>query len=365
MPPFWVRRLYKKLIQCDPVEHVELHRDRLRVLYKTGFVRVYTYVETKRYLYESSIGKEQCEISYPISIQFEHTWTKKNKEEMQKHFFVSREALDQCSFMDKELIVHDLFMRVLKSGYIKRIITNEMVDEEIDRLDQIRNVFYNGVFDLYANCGMSAGAKFPAQDIVEKYYDLSDVSHTGDINRTLRKALETPKIIYVALNKLMKSRLDISMSSLYRTIYRMGYGPRWRNPALYRLFLNQIFTIKPGMVIADRYPHYGEKAIACALLEADYMPLKGKIPTGLSKRLGINVLPIGKNADILIWDNNFKQVDIEQAFKFRKLAKHMVLYVQNEQARHAKKIAKPDRIVKIKTQPVRIKTPLDYLFVYH
>ena len=248
---------------------------------------------------------------------------------------------------------------------MKRVITDEMVDIEVDRLDKIVNVFYNGVFDLYANCGMASGARFPAQDIVEKYYDLSSVSRTGDIARTLRKAFEVPKLIYVALSKLMKTNHDVCITSLYKIIYGMGYGPRWRNPALYRLLLAQMFDMKPGMIIADRHPHYGEKAITAALLEADYMPLKGGIPAPLSKRLGLNILPVGKNADILIWDNNFKQVDIQQALKFRKLAKSMVLYVQDDQTRQAKKIAKPDRIVKLKTQPIRDKTPMDYWFVYY
>jgi hypothetical protein len=368
-PPFWVRRLVSRLRECEPVEQVYLHHDRIKVHFKDGFHRSYLFKETdKRYLYERSITKHQCVLNWPVPIHFEHEWDpfdKEQEKELDKYFHVRRETLNGCTFMDKELLVHDLILKVQNQGYIKKYITDEMVDTEINRLNQITNVYHDGVFDLYALVGMQSGAPRPAQDIIDKYYDTSDIARGGDIRRTFKVAFSRTKVLFVAFQKLIKEgKRDVSISTLHRMLYSMRYGPIWHNPALYRIILTQMFDIGPNTIIADRHPNLGEKAIACSLMGCKYMPMSKKsIPKAMASRLGLDVLPVGK-ADILIWDNNFKYVDVKKALGFRKLAKQMLLFVREDHARETKMLAEPDRIIKIKTNPIRTNQQPDFLFIY-
>lgn len=364
---FWVRRLFSQLTQHPLIDRLRLRRNRISVKYVTGFKKNYVFGPLlRRHYYRTKITRAEGTITEPIQVGYQYQWRLLKRPDLEPYFLVKRERIKRSSYLEQELLVHDILSRLQKIRLIKCHYSPTDLQEDIDRIKSINHAFFNGVITLYPNCGLSAGKPRPGHAWVETYFDCDSIRRSPDDDRaTIEFAFTCDKLLYVAIQKVVKTtKWDVTISSIRKMLCRLGYGPVYRNPVTYKIIFKQL--LRPaGRIISDLRPHLGTKALAAAVLGAKYNPM-GEFPIEMANDLGLELADPGPHHDILLLDNNFERVDIDEAMKWRSKCREMLLFVKHDQMEEARLKYKPDRIVKIKTKLVtpRIFTP-DYLFHFY
>lgn len=362
--PYWTRHLTNVLLEADPVERTRLYNDRINVWYKTGFRRSYVYRDIARRRWSRPICREESKFQWPIDIQFQFAWDPLNqaqKNHLKNYFHVTRACINKLSYIEKEVLIQELLMRIDNSGYLMPHITEHDIDEDIKWMHRIEHVFYRGVYDIYAACGRK-GWK-PGQKLIEKYYPI-ETMHRGDDRRTLINAFQTNKIIFVALQHIVnKTKWDINISTIHNMLYRMRYGPRWFNPVVWKIILAQLFDID-NRTIVDLSPNINEKVITAGLLGCKYSSVGPDAPKAICDKLTVTQTEIQKPYDLAIFDNYIKPPELATLMQHIEESNELIAYVPRHMASEVQQAAKPSRIVKLKVTPLRVKQNPDYLFVY-
>lgn len=331
--------------------------------YTTGFRKNYVFGPLiRKHNYRTFIKRPEGTIKEQIKIGAQYQWRMLNQPELEPYFLVKRDRIKRSTFMEQELLVHELLLRLQKTRLIKAHYQPDELANDLDRINTIDNAYCStGVITLYPYSGMRGKLK-PGRAWVETYYDIDDMRRMEyDETSTIRRAFTIDKILYVALQKLIKTTpMDVTVNSIRYMMHRMGYGPKYYNPITYKIIFRQL--LKPtGRVISDPTPYLGVKALACAALGAHYNPM-AYFPSKLADDLDLRLVKPDQH-DILLLDNNFNRVDIDHAMASRNQCKEMLLYVEHDQMEMARRKYRPNRIIKIKTQVMlsRIFTP-NFLF---
>lgn len=359
---FWIRRLHNQLIHQPVVKHVRFWFNRITVYYTTGFRRTYIFAPIyNRHRYKSKINKENGRISEPIKIGYQYQWQMMNRPDLANYFLVRRERVERATEMEQEILIHELLLKIQSIRLLPCYYTQEDQLSDLNRIKEITRCYSNGIITLFPNCGL--GREKPGRVLIESHYDIDSLRrYEYRWRSTLNNASSQDRLLYVALQKLVKiTKWDITFANLRKMLHRLGYGPTYVNPVVYKTIFHQM--LKPaGRLLSDPTPALGSKAIACAILGARYHPMD-TFPTALADSLDLQLdKPSGKH-DILLLDNNFIRVDIEAAMTRRDECKEMVVYVENDQMEEAYRKYKPHQVFKIKTKPIIPKgSPPNYIF---
>lgn len=362
--PFWIRRLVNFLRRLPVVLKVQLRCDRISVTYKTGFRRNYIWREPrKRRIYARALTREEGIISQTIPIGSQFQWALLNRPDLKKYFFVHKKKIKKATYIEQDILVHELMCRIIEMGYTPPYYSEQDIQDDLTRIRETINVYRGGAYTRFPP--YKSRFPRPGRPIIETYFDIADMRRTPDNpESTLRFAFSQKGIIYTALQYLIKAKVkrNLTIQSFDLMLYRMGFGPIIPNPTMYKVMLDHLLE-PAGKVISDAHPGLGGKAIAASILGVGYQPLNSDLDAALTNGLGTIGLKLDAGKDILVYDNNFNRVDIEQALDMGKGYKKILVYVQSDQLEQAKKY-KPARVVRIKTKAVVSLSSVDYLFVF-
>lgn len=370
MAAFWVRRLINTLSSHPLVERILIRSNRITVRYTTGFRRNYVFgTPTKRHIFMTPIIREQASIIDPIIIGYEYQWRLMDRPDLEQYFFVHRDRIKKASFMEQELLVHEILGRLQRSGYISPYYSDQDITNDLERIKTFDDLFFHGVLSIFQPWRVREVPK-PGRPIVERFFNPIDMYRDSrDSRYTLRNAFHTSRILYIAIQKLVKTtRWHLTIGNISKMLYRMGFGPVYIGPAIYRMLFKHLLE-PSGRIIADLHPHLGSKAVACAMAGAKYMPLdnslKPALDRGFQEFIDLEIVPPAEPYDILLLDNAFRRVDMNMAMSMVERCKQMVLYVQHDQTGEARAKYTPTRVMKVRTVATGPKefTP-DYIFVY-
>lgn len=369
MFPHWHRKVVRFLKQQPIVVRTILRCDRISIWYATGFRRNYIIKTPRRKrIYARTITKADALLTSPIKIGYQYQWNILDRPDLKPFFFINRKRINNSSFIEQEILVHELLDRILKQGYIPCYYDDQAIADDLAAVSKIQNVYFNGIYTIYPSYTIPRGVPRPGQAITEKYFNVRHIrKHSDDPQSTLAYAYSNRILIYAALQKLIKEgRRDISIWSLNRVLSLRGFGPTIINPAVYKILFTHLFKPR-GRIISDAHPNLGSKAIAASLVGAKYAPLTDELDTAIEHGFGgiAEIVRPPDKHDILIYDNKFKAVNIAEAMSFRANCNEMMLYVDKTQYDEILSKGKPSRIVKVKVVAVtpKIFQP-DHIFIY-
>lgn len=352
--PHFMRRLTRQLEENDLVSYCNLYYDRIRVKFITGWERNYIYKPKKKYRWSREISPHKS--SYNIK------WPREFYGEGITTLNILRDDLNKFSYMDKELLIQYTMLLISNTGYIAPPWTIDDVKKELSDLKKINKSSHEGVFSLYANIRHRPR---PIQPIIEKYYPISKLSRRNK-RKTLYNAFNNMKIMFTALQMLIhQSSMDYNLATIHAILYRKGYGPLWRDPAVYKVILRQMCKINKSRTIVDATPNFNEKAITAWALGCKYASLRRPVPQQLIDDAGLTVVNAKKPYDLLIYDNYFFPPNMDRFQRFLKDSNEMVAYVDRDQYKKFRAIdAKPDRIIRLRTVLSAQSKKYNYLFIY-
>jgi len=362
--PYWVRRLARELQEASPVKYAHLYNDRIRVQYNTGFKRSYIYNYVKRRIWSSQISKDDKRCNWPVKLDYEFTWGPFSGEEskLSKYFHIPRNRINDLSYIEKELLIQHLIEILISGDYIKPHITESMIDAELKWLANVNHIYFHNIVDLYAAVRKHPR---PGRPIIEKYYDISHM-YRDDERKTLSNAFSNSKILFSALQKLLcKKKWDFNITTIHSMLYGSGYGPKWHDPSIFGIVIKQLFNIDRHRVLVDASPNLHEKILSSWMLGCKYATLNGtRPPIELINRIGVEVVKSTKPHDLLVVDNNFKELQIDRIKYLRSICKDMLVFVPTTQHKQLSSVLKPTKAIKIKILPIRSDRKLEYLFIY-
>ena len=112
-------------------------------------------------------------------------------------------------------------------------------------------------------------------------------------------------------------------------------------------------------------PNLHEKALSTWLLGCKYATVdNSRPPQELIDRVGINITTATLPYDLLVVDNGFKPLPIENIVALRSKCKDMLVFVSSDQAKKVMDKFRPSKTVKIKITPIRSDREPNYLFIY-
>lgn len=289
-----------------------------------------------------------------------------DRPDLAKYPFISRSTLKHATFMEQELALHEVFAWFQRVGYVTPYYDAEAIRQDFNFIEMNNKAYFNGVYSKTIR-GSPKQLK-AGRAIIETYFDIGDMERS-DSSSTLRHAFKTDKILYYAIQHLIRNtRFDLSVGNLFKVLYGLKYGPIYPSPIFYKVLLSHL--CKPmGRTISDSSPRLGIKAMAAAALGAKYVPLTDEldeaIANGFATAIDLNLVEQPAKHDILLLDNGLKPVDMEWAVSQRGSCKDLLVFVPADQAEEAKRKYKPTRMVRIRTQAVTAKlfTP-DYMFLF-
>jgi hypothetical protein len=361
---FWIRRLMTRLVEHPIVTKVRLRSNRIFITYATGFRRSYVFGPLlRRHIYRTHIVKSDGLTKEWIKIGDQYQWQQMGRPDLASHFLITREQIAKASYIEKDVLIHELLLRILKTGLPKVYYDNQDLLDDLGAIRNQVNVYQHGVITLFPHA-VPRKPK-PGRPWAETYYELDNIPRDAeDPESTLAFAATIDRIMYVALLKLIRiRRVDVTIENLRKVLHDMGYGPRIYSPTTYKILLASLF--KPaGKIITDLNPHLGTKAIATFLTGAAYNPV-GDFNEELARDLGLEIKKPEGMHDLILLDNCFSRIDIDEAMTWRPKCREMLLYVEHDQMENARIKYKPTQIVKVLT---RIAVPKNgtpnYLFVF-
>lgn len=365
--PYWLRRLNTKLCEAGPVKRAYLSSDLIRVLYITGMRRTYTYNTRKRRLWASAITKNDSKCEWPIEMSYEHEWNPLNnneRAELSKYFHVPRSRINKLSYMERELLIQHIISIVLKMGYTRPYRSEADIDADLEGIDNTNDISSHGILNVMSASGLTHSCKHkPGRAIIEKYCDIDRM--TRGRYKILDHAFHNKKVLYTALHCIIgKTQWDINITTIHSMLYRRQFGPRWYSPAVYKIIIGKLYNINQDTILVDSRPNIYEKAIASKFLGCIYATIDGSSPPKqMVDRIGIRVGKATKPYDLLIADNAFRRMDVDQIMEIVESSRNALVYVRANQAKDVLRHTKPFKAVKIKTSIDPTRAP-DYLFQY-
>jgi len=353
--PFWTKRLVNNLIDSGLVLSAKYDRGAVFTIYKSGIKRIYEYRDSKMVKFVNQLDAKNSIINLPLPIHYEFEWNpfdEKQKEELSRYFHISRKDIDNMTFMDKELLIQDVLLRVV-GNYIRPYVPEEAVDKELKRIKKFTKIYHNGKFNF--NSGRRLG-----KPIIEKYWPIEIIPYKY-INYRLTTAFNDIKTMFNVLYKLVhKTRKDVNITSIHSQLYGK-YGPKWVNPVVCAAVLKQAFGDMSNRILCDISPNINEKYLTAWYLGCRYAS-DIKPPQGIIDKLGLEVEDLDEKYDVVLLDNGFRWVPdflLERAYK---KSKDLIVWAHKRWAKYVLPDVKPTRVFKIVAKCLPHK--FNYLFIY-
>ena len=350
----WVRRLIYELKQQDIVNNVIVGPKSLKVKYHT-FVPEYYYfnVKPKGANRGFAITKDNSKINKIPSVSCQYENEIGNENDYSCHLIINRKEWNNANIIEHRLAAQNFAKILIVIDGIRPKSPDKILLQHLNELQNVNLSKYigNGYFTVYPKFGKRTP---PHRRIIEHFYDINE----------LEPILNSPNKVWHALKHLTDKSIDIMTHNLFRVMSHF-WEPKIYDPLVYSSIFKRLGV--KGEVL-DISPHYGNKAIACAMTGLKYTSIhddnvQNAIDAGFADFIGLNYAKYdGRIVDLVIYDNNFRNADIDLALKYADVAKKLIVFVPKEQKDELKKEYQPESIIQIRTK-IYSKEP-DYLFIF-
>ena len=349
----WARRLMHELKQQDIVNSVTIGPKSLKVKYHT-FVPEYYYFNTKPKGANRgfTVTKHNSKITKVPLVLHQYENEIGNENDYSCHLIINKKDWDDANIIEQRLAIQNFVKTLFDRDWIWPKHPLKILSQDLDKMQNMKLSKYirKGQFTVHPMHGRRLP---PHRKIIEHFYGINE----------LEPILNSPNKIWRAFKHLTSKAIDINTHNLFRIMTNF-WGPKMLDPLVYSSVFKRL-GIK-GKVL-DISPHYGNKAIACAISKLQYTSIHDKklqnvMNIGFADFMGLDYNEYdGETVDLAVYDNNFGHADIDAALEYADVAKKLIVFVPKEQKEEIKEY-QPESIIQIKTK-MYSKEP-DYLFVW-
>ena len=366
----WVRQLCEQLKQQPIVRRVYLRGDHIHVRFMNYFWETY-YLDrppgSRKIPNSFDIDRNKARIDRVPKVvpEYESPSLESNRDShgliLEPHITISRRQLNQASFIEQRLAIHEFCRHITQRGWIWPSYPQAVLLAELERMrNRPLHKYYN--IDTFTIFGRNGSAPGHGRKIIEHFFDLSDY----------QKTFRSPRRVIQMLNLLLsKRRLKFNTHNMLR-MFTSGltnlpdYITRFRtfDPLVYVAIFNKL-GVKGS--ILDLCPGYGSHAMAAALCGLKYYTFTTPkwelaIDKGFADFVDLDHQAWHDQAvDLVLYDNDFNPPDISRIGDLTRHAKRLIMFVPHELSTHYRDTLRPNSTIKIKT---RYCGPSDYLFVW-
>lgn len=333
------------------VKSVSYDYHRIRVLYKSGLPERYflrkTPVKSRKIIPKSDLWLEEI----PTYCEFESRPFDDVFNTLVKPFFcVQYDDFAKAGFLRIRLKIQEIISNILEEGWVNPRYPTDILEGYWKALR-----------------GIQLGYKIPVNRlaIYRQGYQYSlriILNFIEDINQVLQNerepvsvAWKSPSWLRRSIESCLRKGLDVTRVNIIARLSNVTYNGKWSginfiNPLTYRVFFNDVLRIKNPRVL-HLNNDLGSLLLGTGMAEGSYRCLKMSKPlSDMASLLKIDAKEHdGGPVDICFDGLQFSNVDqIEQKLSlYRSIAKTTILCIKPEDVEAAKRIAKPDRVVKI------------------
>lgn len=240
------------------------------------------------------------------------------------------------SFYERQMSVHKFIdkFKITSFKYPDNDLLQDLV--RVTELDLTKTYLVDGILTLHP----SSRKLMPGWVLAG---GLTDWPSTGKIS--VVQLLKYPQQIYSAIYRILKTKNDVSLSTLSNSLYRhWNHNNCFMAPGIYRAILNKFKITR--MTVCDLYPDCGMKLVATALENCTYCTQDGNKLYKLAKFIGSEVDEDTKRCDLLLIDGSFSnKLDYSKFDMWRSMADVLIIYVPNDQV---DRLPKPDEWLEVR-----------------
>lgn len=245
----------------------------------------------------------------PINYEYE-VFPNQDAEPTENFFIVQRRHIDKAKFIDLRLMVHEI-VDTIEEFEFGEYPESELINDWNNLINDksYPKHYYDG--SLYAYMG--SRRVYPGLMLQERFVSsiLNDVCYWS--GRTVKDMWNSPKLAYMAINRLIDSPREITLPHIFRELNRvegLAGGKRFIPPSFYVALFEKL-NLK-GRCVHDPNPGNLSKALAAASMSIMYShsdPTKRddleELNNFIKKQTGKDLISYNeKGFDVLILDNN-------------------------------------------------------------
>lgn len=360
-PAIWKRKILHFLKQQGVVREAVSHRTNIFVIYKTGLKETYYYhkahvynsvgrrVSGRFYINRRSAACEKApkvqQVYEPEDILSENPYS--------AHIMLDRKEFAAATFIEQRVAIQSFIYALKglqKSGKLTtlphppNILRNDLTALKYTSLAKFVK---NGVFTFYPHKLI----KIPGRQITEHYFGPGEFANVMHRPRTIRALVDLV---------IKKPNLPITTSNVVRAIAKIActftkfreFGRfKYQTASTYAALIK---TLGITGSVYDMIPGMGSRALACAILGLKYYTIPDlrfqmAAQNGFTDFINLDwKIYDGHTVDLVIYDNQHYEPDMEVVMKHAKHARRIVVVCTPE---HFAKVEKyrPVRIYRIKT----------------
>lgn len=297
------RKAVQRVRDSPIVEDIERHYNHLIIKFKTGIKETWLLRKgiSKRFIYVFPRSRHFTEHQIPKYLEYNRNIIDHDYKEVLPYFLIQYVDFKKAGFCEVRIRIHELITELMEEGWINPQYTREALDNEKRKLlecDRTTISRKNGWMNPHRK-GVRIGHL-----ILSHFYDWGEYSQGYRIS--MKEAWENPLTHYYSINKLIKSKKDITRSNLIQAMEthpgRKICGPLMTSVAFYKDIISRILKLKKPKIL-DLSPMWGSKLLATWVLNGSYYHNNDfepfvKASNGLSEYLNIPIYTADKSTKV-------------------------------------------------------------------
>jgi len=335
--PLWLRNAVARLAASDATRQIKRQNQyTIEVSYASGMAR--RYGSRPYYKWGMHIGPEDAFTETDIKFGYEFPINPADPDDpLRKYFYLPRSTIDQLTQLDIELLVQETITKRI-DGYIPRYFTPQQRQMALRQLSRGKYMYQGGRFWI--------GSSPLVAPLIDPYVDVGSHSKHNDYRSTYRHAFNTKLLMYSMVGWIIcYTKLDLSITSIYRALNKRGFGPLRVNPTGVLAAIRQL--IGKCEVLADAHPNIFELYLTAQCLDIPYMPIGATPPRSFTSMYsGEVVADAGAPYDLLILINYGRDgvPSVATLDRLRSMSKKLLVLVDKNLLDQLPRHLKPDRI---------------------
>ncbi len=351
----WAKKLVHKLESLPDIKKLKVLERGFIIWYLDGVKEVYWIGQkhTKRRAYlldriNSTIENiPKCYEQYPGELGEPTPYP--------AHLIITRTDWERATVMEQRIAIHRMIYRLKQQGYMQPTFPLSVIQADLDRIraTKLHRCVYKNSFETYI------GMRYQESP----WWSLA--LHFFDISPAISNAWSYSREMCFYFNRVARKRCDLSTKELIRALCSEVAGTRVLSPTSYIGMLSHMGV--KGTVL-DLYPNLGHKALACAVLGLKYMTrpnfiFEKAMKAGYADFIGLDwCVDDGSKVDLVIADDNFKEIDINVGFEYAERAKRLMCFVPAARRAEWQEQLHPETVISVLTRAYTCKP--DYMFCF-
>jgi len=356
MPEAWLVKLCNDLNRFGyPIRHATIHEDSIHITYHMH--HTCNRHITKQYIYRKTLAPQlhNMHITYNDALARPECMP-------QDVLNVKRRHLDECSVIEKEIILHAVMDRLSRiavdlDNVLPDTITTDDVVNDMNRINGFTD--YKDKDGLY-KITMAYSLNEPYGAIAQRY--------TTILDNKFRRSLKPDKLAASLHDLIYDTKMDLTPSAIYMNY--MWRGRLWANPASLKFIFEYVMPIVgTGKVVGDIYGGWGEYLYMCHMLNIPYTSLNKNTVKRLKQdrlcdELGIKLVNDQPDVVIYMYIGTWHSwaSDIMDGMFQNYIGKcDILLFVHASDVRCISKYSKPSRIFRIRSG---VNSGVNFIYLY-